>query len=547
MTAPDDEHDLHDAVVVTALHELRSTRKQRRLGDWNVIDALYRAYVAAILGGLAVTFLSGIVGDAPIRGTRLDDLRDVGPAAVGLAVAWAIALGLRSGARGGPLALEAAEVRFVLLAPVDRDVALRAPARRQLRFTAFVGMVTGATVGLLAYRRLPGHPASWVAAGAAVGTGAGAAMSGAAMLAAGRRMGRRSATLVGGLLVLWSAGDIAAVASDLGPVGTSPASMLGALALWPLRFRPIALVGVALTGVVAAAGLRAVGGLALEAAERRGRLVSHLRFAATFQDLRTVMLLRRQLAAEVPRRRPLVRMRSAGAARRITWRRDWRGILRWPTTRLLRLAVLGVLAGLATVAAWSGTTPMVLVAGGALYIAALDAIEGLAQEVDHPDRRDSYPHADGAIHLRHLAAPSVVLSLAGLLGLLAAVALSGDPELTVKVGLPLVIPSAVMAAGAAAVSTIRQPPDPSRMLMDSTGTMLLFHHALPPALAMVGPGATLLVKHTLDGQPQADPLGASLSAAVNVAMVAVLVLGWVRHRRAIATYLAGGGTAQVGR
>lgn len=543
----DHDHDLHDRVVVAALHELRATRKQRRLGDWNVIDALYRAYVAAILGGLAVTFLSGVVGDRPIRGGQLADLRQYGAVVVGVVVAWAVALGLRSGARGGPLALEAAEVRYVLLAPVDRDVALRAPARRQLRFTAFVGTVTGAIVGLLAYRRLPGHPASWVAAGAAVGLCAGTAMSGAAMLASGRRIGRGLATVLGGLAVFWSVGDVVAVASGLGSTGTSPASMLGTMALWPLRFRPVALVGVAAAALLAATGLRAVGGLALEAAERRGRLVTHLRFAATFQDLRTVMLLRRQLAAEVPRARPLVPLRPATAAKRITWRRDWRGILRWPTTRIVRLAVLGVVAGLATAAAWAGTTPMVLLAGGALYVAALDAIEGLAQEVDHPDRRDGFPHPDGAIHLRHLAAPSVVLTLAVLLGVGAAAALGGDPDLVAQVGLPLVVPTAVMAAGAAAVSTLRQPPDPTRMMMDSTGSMLLFHHALPPALAMIGPAATLLVKRTLDGQEGANAFGASFSAAVNVTMVAVLVLGWVRQRRAIAAYLAGGGTAQVGK
>ena len=540
MTAPAYD-DLHDDVVVAALHELRATRKQRRLGDWNVIDALYRAYVAAIVGGLGVTLLSGVVGDRAVRGRQLADLHDHGPAAIGLAVAAAIAVGLRSGARGGPLALEAAEVRYVLLAPVDRDVALRAPARRQLRFTAFVGMVVGAIVGLLAYRRLPGDPLSWIGAGAAVGTAAAVAMSGAAMLASGRRLGRTVATAVGGALLAWSAADLALATT------TSPASFLGRLALWPLDAHVPSLAALVPVAVLAAVGLRAVGGLSLEAAERRGRLVSHLRFAATFQDLRTVMLLRRQLAAEVPRSRPLVRLRPAHELRRITWRRDWRGILRWPASRIVRLALLGVVAGASTAIAYAGTTPMVLVAGGALYIAALDAIEGLAQEVDHPDRRDSLPHADGAIHLRHLAAPSVVLAVASLLGLAVAALVSGDPGLVAEIGLPLVGPTALMAAGAAAVSTLRQPPDPSRLMMDSTGTMLLFHHAFPPALAMVGPAATLLVRYDLDRNPGSDPLGAAISAAVNVSMVAFLVLGWVRHRRAIAAYLAGNGTADLGK
>lgn len=542
MTAPA-PYDLHDDVVVAALHELRAHRKQRRLGDWNVIDALYRAYVAAIIGGLGVTFASGIVGDQRIVRAQLDDLRDHGPAAVGLAIAAVLALGLRSGARGGPLALEAAEVRYVLLAPVDRDVALRAPARRQLRFTAFVGMVVGATIGLLAFRRLPGDALSWIGSGAAVGTLTGAAMSGAAMVASGRRIGRTLATAVGGALLAWSVVDLVLATA------TSPASLLGRLALWPLPLdvEPAAVLGLVPVVALALTGLRAVGGISLESAERRGRLVSHLRFAATFQDLRTVMLLRRQLAAEVPRARPLVRLRPSTSAKRITWRRDWRGILRWPASRALRLALLGVVAGVATAAAWAGTTPMVLVAGGALYLAGLDAIEGLAQEVDHPDRRDSFPHPDGAVNLRHMAAPIVVLTIAGLLGVAVAAAVIGDAGLVLGVGLPLVIPAAAMAAGAAAVSTLRQPPDPNRLMMDSTGSMLLFHHAFPPALAMIGPAATLLVKYNLDRQPGTAPFVASLSAALNVSMVAFLVLGWVRHRRALASYLAGNGAADLGK
>jgi hypothetical protein len=532
--------DVHDEVVVAALHELRAARKERRLGDWHVIDALYRAYIAAILGGLGVTMLSGVVGDRRITGSELVDVRHHGPAVVGATVALVLAIGLRTGSRGGPVALEAAEVRYVLLAPVDRDVALRGPARRQLRFTAFAGMVTGATVGLLAYRRLPGHPGYWVVSGAAVGALTGAAMAGTAMVASGRRIGRPLATVLGGVLLAWSTADIATDSM------TSPMSRLAQLAFWPMDVELVSLLSILLVAIIVVAGLRAVGGLSLEAAERRGRLVSHLRFAATFQDLRTVMLLRRQLAAEVPRSNPWIRLRPARRGPR-AWRRDWRGILRWPIGRLLRLALLGIVAGLSTAAAWSGTTPMVLVAGGALYIAALDAIEGLAQEVDHPDRRDSFPEPEGALHLRHLAAPTVVLAVTGLLGIAAAAVASGRPALALSVGLPLLAPSAVMAVGSAAVSTLRQPPDPARMMMDSTGTMMLFHHALPPVLATIGPASTLLVSLQLDREPSIDPTAAALNVAVNVAVVAALVLGWVRHRKALAGYLGGAGLQDLGK
>lgn len=540
MTAP--AIDLHDDVVVHALRELRQHRKARRLHDWNVIDALYRAYVVAIVGAIGITMLSGVVGDRPITGAALDDVTRVGPAVLGLVVAFAIGLGLRSGARGGPLALEAADVRYVLLAPVDRDVALREPARRQVRSTAFLGMVGGAVVGLLAYRRFPGNPVVWIACGAAVGVAAGVAMTGAAMVACGRRAGRLPATAVATALLGWSVADLAF------DVSTSPLTYLGRLGLWPLERDPWALLALVPVAALVVAGLRMVGGMSLEAAERRGRLVSHLRFAATLQDLRTVMLLRRQLSAEVPRSQPWVRLRPATTlGRTVTWRRDWRGILRWPASRFLRLAGLGAVAGGAMAGTWSGTTPLVVVAGGALFVAALDAIEGLAQEVDHPDRQDSFPVPDGALHLRHLVAPTVVLAGVGLIGLVAAAAVSRDPSLVGQIGLPLLLPAAAAATGAAAVSTLRRPPDPARLMMDSTGFGLLFHHALPPLIATVGPAASLLARAELNDSPGALPLAMAVSAAINVVFVAALVLGWVRHREGLGTFLAGGGLKDAGK
>ena len=87
---------------------------------------------------------------------------------VGVVVAIALFVGLRSGSRGGPLALEAADVRHVLLAPIDRGVALRGPALRQLRFLVFVAAIVGATAGQLAARRLPHGTVAWAASGAAI-------------------------------------------------------------------------------------------------------------------------------------------------------------------------------------------------------------------------------------------------------------------------------------------------------------------------------------------------------------------------------------------
>lgn len=532
--------DLHDEIVERALRELRQHRKARRLGGSHFFDALYRAYLAAIAGGLGVTLLSGIVGDRPVAGSALADVGRAGPGVVGCVLASVILLGLRSGGRGGPLALEAADVRYVLLAPIDRDVALRQPALRHLRHTTFLGTVAGAVVGLLAFRRFPGEPLAWIGAGVLVGAAAALAMAGAAMVASGRRWGRHRCTAAGLPLVAWSLADAAT-----GRI-TAPTSFAGEVALAPLGMRSVGLLSLAAAAVLAVAGVRAVGGISLEAAERRARLVSHLRFAATFQDLRTVMLLRRQLNAEVPRAIPWIRLRPARGGP-VTWRRDWRGILRWPASRFLRLAGLGVVCGAAAAGAWAGTTPLIVAAGAALFVAALDAIEGLAQEVDHPDRRDSFPHPDGAIHLRHLAAPITVLLGVGLLAIASAAAASGAPAMALQVGLPLLLPGAAMAAGAAAVSTLRKPPDPSRLVADSTGMMVALYHGLPPALATLAPAALLVVRWQLGRSPGAAPAGLAASAALNVSLLAILVLGWVRHREGLGAYLSGGGFRDVGK
>ena len=110
-----------------ALSAMRKARRRKRIDEVDWLDAMYRVYVTAIVGIVVVLFVSSFVGDNELTASELADFRAHGPAAIGLLAALAIAGGLRSGARGGPLALEPAEVRYVLLAPVERARALRAP------------------------------------------------------------------------------------------------------------------------------------------------------------------------------------------------------------------------------------------------------------------------------------------------------------------------------------------------------------------------------------------------------------------------------------
>lgn len=114
------------ADLEVALAEWRRYRRRKRLADVHWIDAMYQAYMAAIFGAVALYFLASAVGDGPLTPGPLARVAAEGDDWLGVVVVIALAVGLRSGSRGGPLALERAEVRHVLLAPVDRTTTVRA-------------------------------------------------------------------------------------------------------------------------------------------------------------------------------------------------------------------------------------------------------------------------------------------------------------------------------------------------------------------------------------------------------------------------------------
>ncbi|MDQ6616367.1 MAG: hypothetical protein M3083_16910 [Actinomycetota bacterium] len=534
------------------LKGLRSARRRQRIADFDPFEALYRAYLTGITVAMGVLLLSGATGDTRITGADLTAVRADGGAWVGMAVALAWAVGLRSGGRGGPLVVEAADVRHVLLAPVDRSVALRGPAIRQLRFLVLVGAATGGIAGLLALRRLPGPAAGWVASGAAAGALAVAGGFGLALLVSGRRLGRWIGGLLALLVLAWSGADLK------WHQVTSPATMLGRLALWPLAVHALDLVSVVVALVALAGGLLVVGGTSLEASERRAGLVGQIRFAATLQDLRTVIVLRRQLAQELPRQRPWLRLprsipkswlapsgpgTAGGPAapsgpgrlrlRRLpVWRRGWHGILRWPALRLARVGVLGAVAGVALLGVWNGTTPLIVVAGLALYLAALDVTEPLAQEVDHPDRAASFDLPAGELHLRQLGPSAVLMVLVGGVGLVAAAAATGWSMTTWQVGAIVVVPAAVCALGAGAMSVIKGPPpalsSQAVLIPEAAGARAIVRLLLPPIMCVLG---VIPVVAARDAARHGRPiLAAAASLDQLVAIVAIFGLAWVRYQ-----------------
>jgi hypothetical protein len=523
---------LNAAETRDALRSLQRGRRNRRMHDIDWIEVAYKAYIAALVSLGTLFSAAAIVGDQALGSGTVEDLRKNGPAVIGLVFAVAIALGLRSGSRGGPLALEPADVSHVLLAPADRAVVMRASAYRQLRGVALFGVVGGALAGLLVAQRIPGtsntEVAGWIVAGLITGGAAVLAVWGSALIASGRRMGRWVTMLIGVALVAWSLADV------FGEVITSPASMLGALAFWPLEVRPIAIAGVIIALAVPVVGLLGIGGTSIEAAERRSGLVGALRFAATLQDLRTVIVLHRQLSQERSRTHPWMRLPRGKPVGHACWRRDWQGVMRWPLSRVGRVAALGAIAGLCAYGTWRGTTPLVIVAGLALFIAGLDAVEPLAQEIDHPDRPQGVPVELGQMYLRHLAVPVVVMAFAGIVGLLAAAILDPAPSVLL-VGAITVVPVAFATACAAAFAVVLGAPKLGMGLAmsfpEGATIGLILRQVFPPFLAALAVAPVIAAREAV--QEHADPIAIAALATVPAILIASCVLGYLRSRKSV--------------
>lgn len=511
------------------LHDLRRARRIRRVGHIDWIDLLYKVYAGGLVSLAALYAASTAVGDDPAGAATAASVHRHGPAWLGLAVAVAAALALRSGVRGGPLALEAPDVAHVLLAPVDRGVVVRSAAYRQLRAVAVGGMLAGGVAGNLAARRLsaarPADVAAWIACGAAFGLLGAATVWGAALVSSTRRLRVRGAWAAAAVLVAWSVVDLVAGTT------TSPATMLGALAVWPLGVGVLVPVGVVVAAAVPIVGLLRADGFGIEAAERRSGLVGQLRFAATIQDLRAVVVLHRQLAQERSRSRPWWRLPDAGPLGRASWRRGWHGLLRWPAGRATRVVVLGAVAGAAAVGSWRGTLPLVVVGGAALFVAALDAVEPMAQAVDHPGVTSGAPQPPGRLLLGDLVVPCVAMLGVGLVALATGVALDPSPEV-VAVGAAMLVAVVVAPVAGAALSVLVGAPRPHpelQLAFPEMATLLtILRQVFPPFVAASALAAPVAARVALR---HGAPAGPAVAVAVAVAVgLAAAVAGWIGAR-----------------
>ncbi|HTE61085.1 MAG TPA: hypothetical protein VK631_12100 [Solirubrobacteraceae bacterium] len=479
-------------------------------------------YLAALVGGAAVLWLSDLVSDDIVTPSQLADVTDRGPAFIGLFAAAAIALGFRSGSDGGPVSLEAGDVRFLMMAPVPRRAVLLRPVVQRCRSMAFAGVLVGGIAGQLASKRLPGSAVAWATSGACAGAVIGLAFVATATIGHALGVPRWIATAVGALVVVV---QIGAAAWEW----PGPGDGIGSFAMWGLRTHPVDLVAVAAVVVATGAALWLADRLRLEPLTRRADLVSQLRFAVTMQDLRTVVLLRRQLRGERPRTQPWVRLGRSGSssATRAVWQRDVRGLARYPGSRLLRMAVLAAVAGLCTEFVLEGTTPLLIGIGIALYLLGLDAIEPMSQEIDHPDFADGMPNQRGWLLARHFAAPAIALVPFAVVGAAAIAVIEPAHALA---ALALALPVTWAGAAGSIVSVVRDAPNPVAPSASAA--------AVPPEFAGFTSSLRFLVPIVVSSIASLTALAMredpTAGTAVRMAVLDVLVLAalgvWVLRR-----------------
>ena len=559
------------------LSELRRTRQRRRLGETDWYDIAYRVYLFALVGLVVVVWVSDAVDGAIGDSVDTQDLLTRGPAIIGLMVVVAFALGLRSGADGGPISIEVADIRHVLLAPISQRSVMLRPIGQRLRSAAFALGLAGAVLGQLIATEVEGSRTAWAAACGVFGAIVGSTFVATAVSSHALRVPRWAATLVATTLVAWQGLVAWGVWNDStdGLARVGPGNLAGRLALWGISQRGIDALAIVVAVAMAAAALALGGRLRLEPLARRGELVSQLRFAATVQDLRTVVQLRRQLRSEVLRTRqwgqrrvptrpapetatrahrrptatrsttspptsskatskatasPAVRPRPS-----VVWRRGSRSLRRLPLARLIRIALLAALAGVGGALTYDSSPLFGLVLLGALFLVGLESLEPLSQEVDRPDLTDGYPIERGWVFANHLLAPAVLLVGVAIIG--AATAAAIDPSLAPG-AFAIAVPMAWAGAmGGVVVTVLDAPTAPSTTTLLGTprdaetsfvppefaGFSTVITAMIPVVVSAVGTIPVFVARFTDD----AASVGRSI---VGLALFIAVGVVWVRRR-----------------
>lgn len=514
------------ADATRVLRTFRRARRRHRLAGVRWLDLITDAYGTALAiavgGSVLIDAFGGLGRLGSAAGFAAPDVRSA--AFAGTLLAAVVLLGAREGRLGGPLALDAAHVRHVLSSPIDRAHALRGPLRNAMARRFLLGIAAGAGFGFIAARSFSGALIPFLAGGAICGGISFGVAVATAVLTNRRARPARWPAAAACTLVAWG------VLDTIRATRTSPASWLATTALGPRRSPLVTAAGVGALIIVTAVALARVGTTSIELAERRAALVSMVRFSIATQDLRSVIVLRRLLTLEIPRRRPWLRIDPWATTSLPAWRRGWHGLLRWPAGRVVRCLSLGAGTGASAVGAWRGTNMFIVVAGICLYVAALDVVEPLAQEDDHPRLRDMQPVDPPRLALRLLGAPVAALAAIAAIGLVGSALVAGPLGFDahpVAMAALLAVPAAAGAAAGAMWSLMAKPPDPASpqflIQPETFGVAVAAHYGTPVLLASLGFAPLLLARY-------ASRAGTSVIATVLPSVaVAALTLGFILY------------------
>ncbi len=217
------------------------------------------------------------------------------------------------------------------------------------------------------------------------------------------------------------------------------------------------------------------------------------------------------------------------------WRRDWEGVFRFPAARIGRLVLLAVAAGLCVRATWAGTTPLVIVAGLALFVAATDAFEPLAQQVDQADLSSALPVDTGSLLVRHLASGTIVMLVVTLIAAAAGVLV--DPSSTaVAIAAVMVVPAALTAASGGVASVVMGAPAPApegNQLLppEVAGMKIVLRAVWPILLTLIGLAPIIVARVANDHN--SGPVAAAAAVGCIGVLAAWATALWVRYREAL--------------
>jgi hypothetical protein len=200
------------------------------------------------------------------------------------------------------------------------------------------------------------------------------------------------------------------------------------------------------------------------------------------------------------------------------------------------MGVLTVGAAACGLAAYRGTTPAIVPAGLLTFLLGLEALEPLAQELDHPERTDALPVEPGRLHQRLSIVPAIVLVGFGLAGAAFAVLVERSQE---AVAICAVLgPTVALAGGAgAALNTIAGAPDPftaelsgAMLPPEVAGLSMVVRLLWPPLVSVAGFVPVLLAREAAERGESAT--AAAAQASVGVLVVVALVAMWIEKRPA---------------